>query len=94
MARYRLSRLAQADLAQILTTSLERWGSDAERRYAMVIEAAMRKVAAEPEGRATKPRGGRHMAFAASIYGPADCPRGSHASLTANPTITLANSQR
>jgi toxin ParE1/3/4 len=54
MARFRLSLLARADLAQILATSAERWGTEGRRRYAAVVAAAMRKVAADPEGPATR----------------------------------------
>ena len=56
MARFRLSLLARADLAQILATSAERWGTEGKRRYAAVLAAGMRKVAAEPEGSATRGR--------------------------------------
>lgn len=56
MARYRLSRLAEADVAHILATSEERWGAEARRRYAAILAAAMRKVAAEPNGSATRDR--------------------------------------
>jgi toxin ParE1/3/4 len=49
MARYRLSRPAQADLTQIPATSAERWGIEARRRYAALLAAAMRRVAADPE---------------------------------------------
>jgi toxin ParE1/3/4 len=56
MARFRLSRLAEADLARILATSEERWGMDGRRRYAAIIAAAMRKVAADPKGPATRGR--------------------------------------
>jgi toxin ParE1/3/4 len=56
MARFRLSQLARADLAQILATSIERWGAEGKRRYAAVLAAGMRKVAAEPEGPTTRDR--------------------------------------
>ena len=56
MARFRLSRPAQADLAHILATSAERWGIEARRRYALLIAAAMRKAAADPQGPATRER--------------------------------------
>ena len=56
MARFRLSRLAEADLAHILATSAQRWGTDGRRRYAAILAAAMRKVAADPEGPATRDR--------------------------------------
>jgi toxin ParE1/3/4 len=56
MARFRLSRLAQADLARILGTSAERWGIEGERRYAAALAAAMRKAAADPSGPATRGR--------------------------------------
>jgi toxin ParE1/3/4 len=56
MARFRLSPLARADLAQILATSVERWGIESRRRYAAVLAAGMRKVAGEPEGPTTRNR--------------------------------------
>jgi toxin ParE1/3/4 len=56
MARFRLSLLARADLAQILATSVERWGIEGKRRYVAVLAAGMRKVAAEPEGPTTRDR--------------------------------------
>ena len=56
MARFRLSLLARADLAQILAVSAERWGLEGRRRYAAVLAAGMRKVAAEPEGPTTRDR--------------------------------------
>jgi toxin ParE1/3/4 len=56
MARFRLSLLARADLAQILVVSSERWGLEGRRRYAAVLTAGMRKVAAEPIGPATRDR--------------------------------------
>ena len=55
MARFRLSRPAQADLEQILATSGERWG-EARRRYAALLVAAMRQVASDPEGPVTRNR--------------------------------------
>jgi toxin ParE1/3/4 len=57
MGRFRLSLLARADLAQILATSVERWGIEGKRRCAAVLVAGMRKVAAEPEGPAIRDRG-------------------------------------
>ncbi len=56
MARFRLSRLAQADLEHVLAASAERWGSDRRRRYAAILAAAMRKVSADPKGPATRTR--------------------------------------
>ena len=56
MARFRLARPAQIDLADILATSAERWGTDGRQRYAAVLAAAMRQVAAEPGGPLTKNR--------------------------------------
>ena len=50
MARFRLARPALLDLANILSTSAERWGAEARQRYAAVLAAAMRHVAAEPDG--------------------------------------------
>ena len=56
MARFRLARPAQIDLANILATSRERWGSEGRQRYAAILVAAMRQVAAEPEGPLTQNR--------------------------------------
>src|ERR1700682_347095 len=56
MASFRLSVLARADLAQILATSAERWGIEGRRRYAAVLAAGMRQVAAEPHGPTTRDR--------------------------------------
>ena len=56
MARFRLARPAQIDLANILATSAERWGAEGQRRYAAFLAAAMRQVAAEPDGPLTRKR--------------------------------------
>ena len=56
MARFRLARPAQLDLARILATSAERWGVDGRQRYAAVLADAMRQVADEPKGPLTKGR--------------------------------------
>ena len=56
MTRYRLSRLAEADLIGILAASRRQWGADGRSRYASLLAAAMRKIAAEPEGPATRRR--------------------------------------
>lgn len=56
MARFRLSRLAEDDLAHILAETGQRWGAEARRRYAAILAAAMRKAAAEPQGQTTRER--------------------------------------
>lgn len=56
MARFRLARPAQLDLASILATSAERWGIDGRQRYAALLADAMRQVADEPKGLLTKTR--------------------------------------
>jgi toxin ParE1/3/4 len=56
MARFRLARPAQIDLANILATSAERWGPDGRQRYAAVLANALRQVADEPEGPLMKKR--------------------------------------
>ena len=56
MARFRITQPAQSDLANILATSGERWGTDGRRRYALLLAAAMRTVAANPEQPLTQPR--------------------------------------
>ena len=55
MARFRLARLAQIDLANILSMSVERWGAGGRERYSAFLAAAMRQVA-EPDGPLTKNR--------------------------------------
>lgn len=56
MARFRLARPAQIDLAGILATSAERWGAEGRQRYAAILVAAMRQVAAGPDGPLTRKR--------------------------------------
>ena len=56
MARFRIAQPAQSDLANLLATSAERWGSDGRRRYALLLAAAIRTVAANPEHPLTQPR--------------------------------------
>jgi toxin ParE1/3/4 len=56
VARFRLSSLARADLTQILAISVDRWGIEGKRRYAKVLAAGMRKVAAKPDGPGTQDR--------------------------------------
>ena len=56
MARLRIAQPAQSDLANILATSAERWGTDGRRRYALLLAAAMRIVATNPEGPLTQTR--------------------------------------
>jgi toxin ParE1/3/4 len=50
MARYRLSDPAQADILTILRRSEKLHGRQARVRYRALLTAAMRYVAAEPEG--------------------------------------------
>lgn len=56
MARFRLAGPAQIDLANILSISAERWGTAGRQRYAAVLAAAMRQVAAVPDGPLTRKR--------------------------------------
>lgn len=56
MAKLRISHAAQADLAAILMTSLERWGERGRTKYAALLATAMRRTAADPEGPTTKAR--------------------------------------
>lgn len=56
MARFRVARPAQADLANILATSAERWGTEGRRRYAILLAAGMRMVAADPGSPLTQAR--------------------------------------
>jgi len=56
MARFRLARRAQIDISRVLATSGENWGVEARRRYAGLLTSAIRRVAAEPDGGATRQR--------------------------------------
>jgi toxin ParE1/3/4 len=56
MARYRLSEPAKADIAKILRRSEKLHGKDARIRYRACLTTAMRRVAADPEGRSTVDR--------------------------------------
>ena len=56
MARYRLSEPAKADIAAILRRSEELHGREARIRYRACLTAAMRRVAADPEGLVTVDR--------------------------------------
>jgi|SRR6185312_14135431 len=51
--RYRLSEPAKADIAAILRRSEKLHGKQARIRYRACLTAAMRRVAADPEGRLT-----------------------------------------
>jgi len=72
MAAYRLSRLAEADLLDIATYTLETWGQDQAVRYVDDLEACCRRLADNPElGRACehirpglrRMEHGRHVLF-------------------------------
>jgi toxin ParE1/3/4 len=56
MARFRLARPAERDLANILATSAARWGEEGRQRYAACLVTAMREVAERPAGPLTKDR--------------------------------------
>jgi toxin ParE1/3/4 len=56
MARFRVGRPAQMDVAGILAASADRWGVDARRRYAATLAAALRQVGEEPDGPLTRAR--------------------------------------
>ena len=50
MARYRLSEPAKADIVSVLRTSETMHGVAARIRYRALLTAAMRRVAADPQG--------------------------------------------
>jgi toxin ParE1/3/4 len=53
MAKFRLSRLAEADLMDIGTYSLNKWGEDQTVRYLDALEACCQQLADNPRlGRA------------------------------------------
>jgi toxin ParE1/3/4 len=54
--RYRLSEPAGADIAAILRRSEERHGKAARLRYRACLAAALRRIAADPEGPPTADR--------------------------------------
>jgi len=56
MVRYRLSGPAKADISSILRTSETQHGNDARTRYRGLLTAAMRRIAADPQGLATADR--------------------------------------
>jgi len=56
MARYRLSEPAKADIAATLRRTEELHGKQARIRYRTCLTAAMRRVAADPQGRSTVDR--------------------------------------
>jgi toxin ParE1/3/4 len=56
MAGVRLSGPAEADLDNILATSLERWGAGGRTRYAALFAVAIRAIAARPTGPTTRVR--------------------------------------
>jgi toxin ParE1/3/4 len=57
MARYRLSAPAKTDIASILRTSQTMHGIEARIRYRALLAAAMRRIAADPQGLSTMDRG-------------------------------------
>jgi toxin ParE1/3/4 len=56
VARYRLSEPARADIAAVLRTSETRHGTEARIRYRALLTAALRRIAADPQGRSTVDR--------------------------------------
>ncbi len=50
MTRYRLSGPAKADIASALRTSEAVHGTEARIRYRALLTAALRRIAADPEG--------------------------------------------
>ncbi|MGP0057899.1 MAG: type II toxin-antitoxin system RelE/ParE family toxin [Beijerinckiaceae bacterium] len=56
MGCYRLSDPAKADIASALRTSETMHGNEARRRYRALLTAALRRIAADPQGRATVDR--------------------------------------
>jgi toxin ParE1/3/4 len=57
VARYRLSEPAKADITAVLRTSETMHGADARIRYRALLTAALRRIAADPQGRLTIDRG-------------------------------------
>lgn len=57
MARFRLSGPARADIASVLRSSEAMHGADARIRYRGLLTAALRRIAADPDGPSTVARG-------------------------------------
>jgi toxin ParE1/3/4 len=55
-ARYRLSDPAKADIASVLRTSEAMHGAEARIRYRGLLTAALRRIAADPQGLSTLDR--------------------------------------
>lgn len=49
MTNYRLSPLAEEDLFQIMTATIESWGGKQAKAYAQTIDAALLKLAQYPD---------------------------------------------
>jgi toxin ParE1/3/4 len=56
MASFRISNPAREDLANILATSLQRWGEAGRARYAALLVAAMESISRDPPGLMTRER--------------------------------------
>jgi toxin ParE1/3/4 len=56
MARFRLSRAAQEDIASILTVTTQSFGDDARIRYQRLLIAALRDIASDPNRHGIKAR--------------------------------------
>ena len=88
MQRYRLSAAAQADIVDILALTEERFGKAARVCYEMLIIAALRDIAEDPErpGAPVRPELGVGARLAFSLeprpaprkVGPSPAPAASH----------------
>ena len=56
MLRYRLSALARADIASVLRASETMHGAEARLRYRALLTAALKRIAADPQGISTSDR--------------------------------------
>jgi toxin ParE1/3/4 len=54
VAGFRLALAAQRDIEHILTESEVNWGTSARRRYATLIMAAVKRIAADAEARPSR----------------------------------------
>jgi len=99
VAGFRFAQPAQLDLAGILSTSAERWGAEGRRRYAAILAAAMRKIAADPEGPLRQLRdellpGLRsfHIQHARVDFSPDECEKACTYSTTARASLESSKS--
>jgi len=87
LALYRLSEPAKADIAYILRVSEKMHGGDARVRYRGLLTAALRRIAADPEGFSTVDRG--ELAPSPRSFHVRHCRAGSREEPVADPRLVI-----